>query len=67
MKCVCGYEQAKPFNNYVRKEPVFAGGHILKLENHENLYICPACGTVKFSNVVEECQDGKDCDVSGAE
>lgn len=46
MKCVCGYEQAEPFENYKRKIPF--GDFVAKLDAYEGLYVCPQCGTVKF-------------------
>ena len=48
MKCICGYEQEAPFQNYVSDEPVSWDSNVRCLVYHDGLYICPKCGTVKF-------------------
>lgn len=48
MKCICGYEQEAPFQNYVNDETVSCDSNVRGLVYHDGLYICHKCGTVKF-------------------
>ena len=54
MKCICGYEQDKPFEQYKNFVPSGIMRNIHTVEAHKNLYICPKCGTVKFEEVDHE-------------
>lgn len=46
MKCVCGYEQKEPFERYQKIDHISEG--LARVEVHNDLYVCPRCGTVKF-------------------
>nr|DAI22875.1 MAG TPA: PhnA Zinc-Ribbon [Caudoviricetes sp.] len=54
MKCICGYEQDRPFEQYKNFVPSGMMRNIHTVEAHKNLYICPKCGTVKFEEVEHE-------------
>ena len=54
MKCICGYEQDKPFEQYKNFVPSGMMSNLYTVEAHKNLYICPKCGTVKFEEVEHE-------------
>lgn len=52
MKCVCGYEQKEPFENYKLIVPFMKD--MMKIYHHPNLYICPKCGTIRFEENKKE-------------
>ena len=54
MKCICGYEQDKPFEQYKNFALFDMMSNIHTVEAHKNLYICPKCGTVKFEEAEHE-------------
>ena len=44
MRCICGYEQTEPFENYKRTTPF--GSVVAKLDAYKDLYVCPQCGGI---------------------
>ena len=46
MKCICGYEQEKPFETYEYHELIRPD--IAQVHRLPGLFVCPKCGTVKM-------------------
>lgn len=52
MKCICGYEQEEPFENFGISISHPENRLVSKRQVFESLFICPKCGTIRYEENV---------------